>query len=122
MKPKSYASSEDKVEVLIRHLAFAQVALRFEIILRDMFSSQLALLKALSRAPIKREQVEKSYKELQEKHSALAERPLESYMGFLMNNHLVIYQNNAYSITDAGRGILAWIPMVGYDELRLHQL
>ena len=66
IEAESYASSEDKVEVLIRHLAFAQVALRFEVILRDMFASQLALLKALSRTPIEKEHVGEFYKKVQE--------------------------------------------------------
>ena len=122
IEAKSYASSEDKVEVLIRHLAVAQISLRFEGILRDMFLSQLTLLKLLSSAQIGREQAEEYYKKVQEDHSELANYSLESYMEFLLSQGLVIFRNNIYSITNTGRGLLAWIPLVGYDEFRLRRL
>jgi hypothetical protein len=115
------AQPQEVVNVLVRHLAVAQLSLYAEQIYRTIFGSQIALLKQLNIAgSLTRDQLESFYETAKAQFPLLyATYSFEQYLHYLQVWNLISTQDNKhYVITDEGKAFLQWIVIVGASEIK----
>jgi hypothetical protein len=111
LKRRGLDCSPPAVDVLIRHLARAQMQAAFESLYRVVFGSQLALLReANTGVGISFEAAKALYV------SVSAQNPeffkgysYSDYIGFMLNQQLVLESNGAYRSTIRGQTFLEWM-------------
>jgi hypothetical protein len=113
------------IDILSRHLAATQLALRFEYIYSSIWGSQINLLKYLnSRAPygdtvesiksIFYETATSLYPEVYNNYS------FEAYIHFLISRTLIVQSDNIFNITNLGRDFLIYLIQTGKSESRAY--
>jgi predicted transcriptional regulator len=112
---------QEAVNILVRHLALAQLLNRAEVIYRTIFGSQIALLKQLNIiGSMAREQVESFYNIAKAQFSLLYDTySFDEYLHFLEAFNLIqTNDNKKYIITDEGKAFLQWMIGVGANEIK----
>jgi len=115
------ANPQEAVNVLVSHLAVAQLSLYAEHIYRTIFGSQIALLKQLNVVgSLTRDQIEIFYETAKAQFPLLYNTyPFEQYLHYLQVFNLIYAQDNKqYVITDEGKAFLQWIVSVGASEIK----
>jgi hypothetical protein len=109
------------IPVLINRLAVIQLLLSAEQIYRMIFGSQIALLKQLNTSgPVPRAQFMSVYNNAKARWSnAYTSYSFDQYVGFLLNQGLIISIGDGYAITNAGREFLKWMAETGVVEDKL---
>lgn len=117
---QTFASEQEKIDYLIRHLALSQLYQNFEHCYALIFGSQIFLLKKLNEvlgtgrdsAFIKDhfEQVQKIFTPSFDDWSS------DTYMQYLFENKLVTQRDSAIHITVRGIGFLVWLTKAGRNE------
>ena len=111
----------DTVRVLVRHLSQLRIYLGCEGVYRNIFGSQIALLKATNTngGVISEENANTFYQQAIAEYPPLAAQ-LDSkrYFGFLLISKVLTFDNNngRYFLTDFGRDFLAWMVRFGISE------
>lgn len=120
----AHLDEEQKKQVLIQNLAFFQFSAWFEREYRDIFGSQIRLLKILQqRRPdgISKIDVQKYIESLASQYPKLYENgeqfsSPDVYMAFLKATGAVREENDTYFVEDLGSGFLIWLAASGLSE------
>ncbi len=112
-------SPSELSDLLIKHLAVTQLALRAETVYRTIFGSQITLLKTANMlGPRSRAQLLQFYEETKVKFPALyGAYSFEQYLHYLTSQGLLLEQPaGQYVITVAGKEFLKWLAEIGAGE------
>lgn len=118
---RGLSSQQDKINLLIKHLAINQLALHFERINSVIWGSQIALLQHLnscidgdssSMLRIFYDNAAKNYPD------TFASYPFEQYLQFLVAFNLIIQRGERYFITALGREFLVYLTATGQTKWR----
>jgi hypothetical protein len=97
-------------DILIRHLAVTQLALRAEMIYRMIFGSQIELLRAVNEfGPRTKDEAKAFYDAATTQYPGLAPYRFEDYMNFLVTHGLLVQQDDKFAITTAGKEFLKYL-------------
>ena len=119
LESKELESPENKIEVLIHHLAAISVYRHFEYIYRIINGSEINLLKLANGFLMPESDVLKYFEDVKKKyHGHYGESTLEEYLRFLLNNDLIMRQKDGYTTSVKGSDFLAWLAMAGYTEYK----
>jgi hypothetical protein len=111
--------SPELTDLLIKHLAVTQLALRAETVYRTIFGSQIVLLKnANTLGPRSRIELSQFYEETKAKFPGLYEKyTFEQYLHYLISQGLLLEQPpGQYVITIVGKEFLKWLAEIGAGE------
>ncbi|MCK4738695.1 MAG: hypothetical protein KAT46_01985 [Deltaproteobacteria bacterium] len=106
----------EKIKVLIRHLATTQISLRLSDIERAIWGSQEGILNFLnSKATGVDVETVKSFYDVvaEESPEVFADYSFEKYLGFLLTAELIVEKNNQYVITSFGNDFLLYLVATG---------
>jgi len=111
LKRRGLDCSPPAVEVLVRHLVRAQIQAAFEQVYRLIFGSQIALLKeANTNLGISFEAAKAVYAAAGAQHPELLQTiSYQDYIGFMLNQKLVLESNGSYRSTVRGQTFLEWL-------------
>jgi hypothetical protein len=117
--------SKEAIDILSRHLAATQLALRFESINTSIYGSQISLLKYLNSRVPQGEAVENIKSYFYDSAAVLYpdlynHYPFEAYLHFLVSRTLIVGTGNTYNITNLGRDFLIYLVQSGKSEVRLY--
>ena len=107
---------QEAINILVRHLAIAQLFLYAEQVYRTIFGSQIALLKQLNIAlSLTRDKLESFYETAKDQFPVVyATYSFDQYLHYLQSWNLISTDDNKhYVITDEGKAFLQWIVLVG---------
>jgi len=113
---------QETIDVLVRHLAATQVALRFEFINKTIWGSQILILINLNSKPMGEtpEMLKPFYEEAAKTYpDAFSNYTFDRYLDFLVSASLIIFQNGRYLITNLGRDFLGYLVATGQTGVRL---
>jgi hypothetical protein len=109
-------------DLLIRHLAVTQLALRAETVYRTIFGSQIALLKAANLFGSRDEtQLLQFYDQAKDRFPLpYTSYSFDQYLQYLLSQGLLVQNHEGkYVITVAGKEFLKWLADVGATEDKL---
>ena len=115
-------SENEQIDILIKHLAVTQLCLRAEIVYREIFGSQIALMKFLNRTSVgTRAQLLLFYEEAKSQFPNIYESySFDQYLTYLLSRGLVLTERNEeYSLTIAGKEFLKWLTETNLGENKL---
>ena len=120
LKAKNLAidNNNKTIDILIHELAITQLKLNFEKIYNIIFGSQINLLKKLNEGAKHQDYVEAYAKSVIENHAEMSNWDTASYLNFLFNNTLIIFDNEKklYALTNYGHEFLFWLLSTGNSE------
>jgi hypothetical protein len=120
LKGNSQDTTENNVDLLVAHLAVTQLLLSFEQIHRQIFGSQIFLLKKLNEVALHGRPF--SYLNDHFVHvknlytDVFNEWSVDQYLQFLFVNSLILRNDNQIRITDKGVEYLIWIYRNGIQD------
>jgi len=108
-------NSEETANILVRHLAVTQLIQRAEFLYRAIYGSQIALLRALNESgPQLQAFAHKFYNSARNRSPRFyVDYSFEQWVGFLINQRVVIMENETYALTAYGREFLGFITSQG---------
>jgi len=113
---------QEAVNVLVRHLALSQLLLFAEQIYRNIFGSQIALLKHLNVVgTLRKDQIENLFYNVAKLNfpSLYDTYSFEQYLHYLKAFNLIsTTDNQTFVITDEGKLFLEWMVHVGAIEIK----
>jgi len=112
-------NQNETVNILVRHLAVAQLCLRAESIYRTIFGSQIILLKFLNTVGSgTKAELLQFYENAKNHFPALYETyPFEQYLQYMLLRVLITTEDHEhYFITFAGKEFLKWITEMSLSE------
>jgi hypothetical protein len=112
---------EKAINLLIEHLATAQLLHTAEQLYRQIFGSQIAILKHLNlTTAANEERIREFYNDAAAQFPTLYEHySFSSYLNFLRARGLIATQDDAsYTITSIGRAFLQWMVANGISEAK----
>ena len=117
--------NKEAIDILSRHLAATQLALRFENINASIYGSQINLLKYLNSRVPDGETAENIKSYFYDSAAILYPNlynhyPFEAYLYFLTSRTLIIGTGNIYNITNLGRDFLIYLVQTGKSEARAY--
>ncbi len=102
--------SAPAVEILIRHLAQAQMHSGFEGTYRVIFGSQIRILKeANSPTGFSIDLAKQYFGSIGADYEQLKDYPFSEYIGFMLNHTLILERNGYYLATIRGQAFLEWL-------------
>lgn len=118
-------SDKEAIDVLSRHLAATQLALRFEGVYSAIWGSQIGVLKNLnSKAPNgdTAENIKSAYYDVAATFypKIYGDYPFEAYLQFLISRTLIIKTDRGYGLTNFGRDFLIYLVQSGKNESRAY--
>ncbi len=117
------ATDEDKIKVLIKNLAQAQIVNAFEYIYNSIFGSQIRLLEFLSVQQEGKSEASTVSEFLATAKNnfpdTLKDKTFSEYMNFLLNFGLVENVGENWTITEKGRAFITYITAVQHDKNRM---
>jgi hypothetical protein len=122
---KRELNDKEAIDILSRHLAATQLALRFEGIYSSIWGSQINLLKHLnSKAPLGDtvENIKSGYYDVAAMFypDVYKSYSFDAYLYFLTSLTLIIKTDRGYGITNLGRDFLIYLVQTGKSESRLY--
>jgi hypothetical protein len=121
LESRGLPSQQETIDVLVRHLAATQVALRFEFINKIIWGSQILILINLNSKPLGEtlEILKPFYQEAAKTFpDVFANYTFDRYLDFLVSANLIIFQNGRYFITTVGRDFLGYLVATGQTGVR----
>lgn len=111
---------KEAIDILVKHLAMAQLLHNAELIYRTIFGSQIILLKQLNVGSLSIEQIESFYNTAKAQYPLLYNTySLEEYLHYLKAFNLMqMDDNKRFVITDEGKAFLQWMIGVGASEIK----
>jgi hypothetical protein len=116
---KLHVEPQEKVDLLVKHLAVTQLYLRAEGIYRTIFGSQIVLLKQLNTTnSASTAELLPHYEQAKATFPAQYQNySFDPYLKYLIGRGLIIAQaDQRYAITVAGKEFLKWITEMGLAE------
>jgi hypothetical protein len=100
--------SEATAEVLIRHLAATQLLQRAEFLYRVIFGSQLSAIRTLNETGPHPENIVRRFYDAARNRAPrfYGDYTFEQWVGFLLHQNVVVFENERYAITRYGREFL----------------
>jgi hypothetical protein len=113
-------NEQETIDILIRHLAAAQIARHFEFVNSSIWGSQINLLEHLngSLEGELNENLRVFYDQAGLTPPISEEYPFERYLNFLILNNLIIQEEEKYKITNLGRDFLGYLVATGRTRPR----
>ncbi len=107
--------SLETAEVLIRHLAVTQLLQRAETLYRLIFGSQMTAMEKMNfYGPQEPGQITLFFEKARNRSPRFyADTKFELWIGFLINQRVVVYENSRYAITIYGREFLKFVTTNG---------
>jgi hypothetical protein len=107
--------SPETAEVLIRHLAVTQLLQRAEILYRLIFGSQMAAMEKMNfYGPQEPGQITPFFEKARNRSPRFyADTNFELWIGFLINQRVVVHENGRYEITIYGHEFLKFVTIFG---------
>lgn len=120
LEQRGITEQQERINILIRHLAAAQLIRHFEYVNNMIWGSQIRLLRFLNTLSTGATvNMVRPFYEQANLPGEFAERyPIESYLDFLTSNNLVILEGDHYKITQLGRDFLQYLIAMGRSEDR----
>lgn len=121
LKKYKFTDEEEKLNILIKHLAATQLALNFEKIEKAIWGSQVDLLRHLNSLPsgASAEELRLFYDAAAKKHpQTFSEYNFEKYLEYLVLKVLIGYEDGRYHITNLGRDFLSYLVATGQSGFR----
>jgi hypothetical protein len=113
-------SQEELEQRLVHDLAATQQRVAYETISRQIFGTQIALLKHLKDGQVKtRHDLQDLYEEHELRALPYVETTFDGWIGFLLDLDLIRAINGAYEITEHGRMYLNFATSIGVNENRV---
>ncbi|MBI4849636.1 MAG: hypothetical protein HY808_13885 [Nitrospirae bacterium] len=121
LEKKGFQHPQDKINLLIRHLAISQLAFHFERINATIWRSQILILEHLNSREAENSESIKSFYDYAAKlyPETFANYSFEQYVQFLIQFDLIRYEGQRYCITNLGREFLVYIAATGQTKSRL---
>ena len=117
---RGISNDEEKIKILIRHLAGTQISLAFETVHSNIFGSQIFLLKRLNvvrgqglNEALINEHIDQVKARWPEQFGQWTE---ELYLKFLFDCSLISQNEDMYHITDLGTEYLTWMTKNGRPD------
>lgn len=121
LENKGLSSQQETIDILVRHLAATQMALRFEFINKIIWGSQVAILVNLNSKPLGEtfEMLRPFYQEASKIYpEAFTNYTFDQYLNYLVSANLVILKDGKYFITTLGRDFLGYLVATGQTGIR----
>ena len=112
LEERKLADPQDKIDVLVRHLAVYQLSYLFERFNNSIFGSQISILQHLNSKSLGEtaEPLEPFYANAAKKYpETYADYPFENYLSFLVTAGLLEKKDERYSVTALGRDFLIYL-------------
>ncbi len=122
LETRGVTTSNDKVKVLIRHLAASQLFYGFELVDNVIWGSQIYILENLNgkRQGVLKEELKIFYDEAEKNWPlAFSVYPYDAYLGFLNNLGVITEENEYLLITSFGVEFLGYLTKTGRSNARL---
>lgn len=120
IEEKYHGQSDDPlVKLLVRRLASAHIREEFEFCYSHIYGSQIRLLKTIKQRSnsMPQDDITVYFQEVQETSPDIYRGAnVNNYLTFLLNNLLIEYQEESYSVTVLGTEFLAWMARLGRAE------
>ncbi|NJM33739.1 MAG: hypothetical protein HC850_02420 [Rhodomicrobium sp.] len=118
---KEAGVTDDELERrLVRKLAVAQQRVAYETISRQIYGTQIALLKHLQDGQIKtRHDLQDLYDEHELRAIGYGDTSFDAWIGFMLDLDLVHAVGNGYQISEHGQRYLGFVRHIGLSENRL---
>ena len=108
----------DTIDVLITHLAHAQMALQFEQTYKLIFGSQIYFLKQVNmKGMVSEAELATHFEHVKKLFAPTFDAwTSDGYILYLINNGLLKKEGNTYVLTNLGLEFLPWVVRRGYSE------
>ena len=116
LENRNLSNPQEKIDVLVRHLAVYQLSYVFEYLNLAIYGSQISILQHLNSKPLGEtlDAIRPFYTRAAEKYSeTYTNYPFEDYLNFLVNLGFIQEKDERYLLTALGRDFLVYLVSSG---------